>query len=58
MIGQVLKLNRVVVVSHAVQLNALVIVDVQVLALSCGKHGLVLEELHISHFVLSLKFTN
>jgi hypothetical protein len=42
-------------ISHTVQFNPLIIIDVQVLRLSCSKHGLILEEAHISDPVLGLE---
>ena len=40
------------------ELNALVVVYVQIVALSCRKHGIVLQEADIVHFLLGLELYN
>ena len=40
------------------ELNALVIVYVQIVALSCRKHGIVLQEADIIDFLLGLELYN
>jgi hypothetical protein len=56
-IREVVKFDWLIMISHTVQLNALVVVDVQVLALSSSEHSLILHEANISHFVFWLKLT-
>ena len=45
-------------VSHAVQLDALMIVDMQVLSLCNSEHVMVLQEADVTHLVTSLKLHN
>ena len=45
-------------VPHAMQLNALIIIDVQVLLLRYREHLVILQEAHIAYFLLGLEFTH
>ena len=45
-------------VPHAVELNPLVVINMQVLLLRDGKHLIILQEANIPHFLLSLEFSD
>jgi len=58
MVGQKVHDYRLSVIAHAMQLNPLMVVNVHILCLSNCKHLMVLQEAHITHFVLGLELHN
>lgn len=44
-------------IPHAVELDPLIVINVEILALCCGKHCLVLQEADIPDLVLGLELT-
>ena len=57
MVREEIKESRLYKIPHTVQLDALVVVNVQILGLSHCKHGLILHEADISHFVFCLELS-
>mmetsp|Transcript_49646 Transcript_49646/g.121201 ORF Transcript_49646/g.121201 Transcript_49646/m.121201 type:complete len:202 (-) Transcript_49646:11-616(-) len=54
MIRQVLHPIHLYVVAHAVHLSPRVVINVDILALRCREHGLVVQERHVPHCLLDL----
>ena len=56
-VGQVIEKDRLLMVSHHMELDALIIINVQVFRLSSSKELVIVQEGDSSHSFLSLKFT-
>jgi hypothetical protein len=57
-VGQVQKFAGLVVGSHAVELDTLIVINVQIFRLGGSEHRMVLQKAHVAYFILCLEFAH
>jgi len=58
MIRQEFQKRRLQSVSHLVQFNTLIIIDIQILLLGNSKHTVIMQELYITHKLFGLELAH